>query len=198
MENTNNINYWNKIKKKKQNKPLIFIHTPKCGGTFVKTILKNLNIANKGHIRADPKNDGITFTVIRNPIERFESLMNYRLGEPEPRRDWPESLYYVWKDKSISLNEIVGGMTDNEILNFVPYRSLCYWSKNIDIFITIDKLEEFLSFFGYKINIKDFPKQNISKKIRGKFNEATKKRISNLYSQDMVLFTRLILDSVGV
>ena len=194
MENTNNINYWNKINKKKHNKPLIFIHTPKCGGAFVNTILKNLNIANKGHIRADPKNDGITFTVIRNPIERFESLMNYRLGEPKPRIDWPKSLYYVWKDKSISLNEIVGGMTDNEILNFRPYKSLCYWSENIDIFITIDKLEEFLSFFGYKINIKDFPNQNISKKIRGKFNEATKKRISNLYSHDMVLFTRVILD----
>jgi len=160
----------------------------------VKSILKKTNIVNKGHIQADPQNDGITFTVIRNPIERFESLMNYRLGELKPRRDWPKSLYYVWKDKSISLNEIVGAMTDDEILNFKPYKNLCYWSKNIDIFITIDKLEELLSFFGYKINIKEFSKQNVSLKIRGKFNEATKKRISNLYSHDMVLFTRVILD----
>ena len=159
MENTNNVNYWNKINIKKNNKPLIFIHTPKCGGTFVNSILRKLNIARKGHKRADSQDDGITFTVIRHPIERFESLINYRLSEPKPRKDWPKSLYYVWKDKSISLNEIVGAMTDNEILNFEPYKSLCYWSKNIDIFITIDKLEEFLSFFGYKINIKDFQKE---------------------------------------
>ena len=63
-------------------------------------------------------------------------------------------------------------MTDNQILNFKPYQSLCYWLK-ILIFITIDKLEEFLSFFGYKINIKEFQKKNVSKKL-GKFNEATK------------------------
>ena len=146
-----------------------------------------------GHLQANPKNDGITFTVIRNPIERFESLMNYRLGAYHPRNDFPKSLHYVYKDKSISINEIVGKMTDGDILGFTPYKNLCYWSKNIDIFITIDKLEEFLSFFGYKINIKEFPPKNVSNKIRGKFNEATKKRISNLYSDDMVLFRRVIL-----
>ena len=120
--------------------------------------------------------------------------MNYRLGEPNPRGDWPKSLHHVYKDKSISLNDIVGKMTDSEILGFKPYKSLCFWSKNIDIFITIDKLEEFLSFFGYKINITEFQYKNVSNKIRGKFNEATKKRISNLYSDDMVLFRRVILD----
>ena len=196
MENTNNKNYWNKKKNTgiKKNQPLTFIHTPKCGGNFVKSILKTINIKHKGHNQADPENDGITFTVIRNPIERFESLMNYRLNESKPRGDFPKSLHYVYKDKSLSLNEIVGKMTDREILGFKPYRSLCYWSKNIDIFITIDKLEEFLSFFGYKINITEFPHKNVSKKIRGKFNEATKKRISNLYSDDMILFRRVILD----
>lgn len=191
MENTNNITYWNKIKMKK-NKQLTFIHTPKCGGSFVGSILNKLNIINKGHNQADSNNKGINFTVIRNPIERFESLMNYRLDELIPRYDWPKSLHYVWKDKSIDLNEIVGKMTDTEILGFKPYRSLCYWSKNIDIFITIDKLEEFLIFFGYEINIKKFQKKNASNKIRGKFNEHTKDRISTLYSQDMDLFMKVI------
>lgn len=194
MENTNNITYWKKITEIKKTRIVTFIHTPKCGGTFVGSILKTTNIKNKCHNQADPKNDGITFTVIRNPIERFESLMNYRLDESNPRVDWPKSLRYVYNDKSISLNEIVGKMTDSEILGFKPYRSLCFWSKNIDIFITIDKLEELLSFFGYKINIKEFQHKNISNKIRGKFNEVTKKRISNLYSDDMILYRRVILD----
>ena len=47
--------------------------------------VKTINIKSKGHTRADPENDGITFTVIRNPIERFESLINYRLNESKPR-----------------------------------------------------------------------------------------------------------------
>lgn len=194
MENTNNKNYWNKIKLKKPNQRITFIHTPKCGGLFTRSILKRLPIRYKCHIIADPIKDGITFTIIRNPIERFESLMNYRLGEYNPRNDWPISLHYVYKDKSINLNEIVEKMSDNDIINFKPYRSLNYWSKNIDIFITIDKLEEFLSFFGYNINIKDFRRRNVSKKNRGKFNEATKDRIANIYSQDMVFFKRVILD----
>ena len=192
MENTNNITYWNKIKNLKKNKHLTFIHTPKCGGTFVRNILKKLNISIKGHKRAHPKNDGITFTVIRNPIERFESLINYRLGEKKPRKDWPKSINYVWNDNSVNLNKIVGKMTDKQILGFKPYRTLCYWSKNIDIFITIDKLEEFLSFFGYKIDIINFEKRNVSNKIRGTFNKVTKNRISKLYRQDMALFNSVI------
>ena len=190
MENTNNINYWNKIKK---NKPLTFIHTPKCGGSFANSILQKLNIRCKGHNLAQ-KGDGITFTIIRNPVERFESLINYRLDESKPRNDWPKSLCYVWNDKSINLNQIVKKMSNKEIMNFSPYKTLCYWAKNIDIFITIDKLEEFLSVFGYEINLKEFEKKNISNKNRGKFNEATKNRISNLYSDDMILFKRVIID----
>mgnify|MGYP001205728838 CR=1 FL=1 len=191
--NTNNITYWGKIKKLKKNKHLTFIHTPKCGGKFVGSILKELNIKNKGHKRADPKKDGITFTVIRNPIERLESFLNYRLGEKKPRKDWPKSLNYVWNDKSVSLNNVLGKMSDKEIIGFKPYNSLCHWSENIDIFITIDKLEKFLLFFGYKVNIKEFEKRNVSKKVRGSLNKQSKDRISKLYSRDMVLFKTKIL-----
>ena len=190
--NTNNINYWRKIKNLKKNQKLTYIHTPKCGGSFVREVLKPLKIRNKGHVQALP-HDGITFTVIRNPIQRFESLMNFRLGAPRPRRDWPKSLHYVWKNKSINLNKIVNKMSDREILNFSPFRTLRYWSKNINIFITIDKLEKFLTFFGYKIDVQKFKKQNVSKKIRGSFNEVTKKRISKLYSYDMFLYKKVIL-----
>lgn len=172
MQNTNNKHYWEKIKNLNKG-DLTFIHTPKCGGTFVSRILKSLNIKNIGHKQAT-QDDGTTFTVIRNPIERFESLMNYRLGEDKPRNDWPKSLCYVWKDKSMNLNEIVGKMSDHNILNFYPYRTLQYWSKNIDIFITIDKLEEFLTFFGYRVDLSESTKVNVSKKSRGKFNKKTR------------------------
>lgn len=84
-------------------------------------------------------------------------------------------------------------MSDKEIIGFKPYNSLCHWSENIDIFITIDKLEKFLLFFGYKVTIKEFEKRNVSKKVRGSLNKHSKDRISKLYSRDMVLFKRKIL-----
>ena len=99
-------------------KELVFIHTPKCAGSYVSTILSHLKIKNNAHKQATPNDKYIYFTVIRDPVERFESLLNYRLGEKKPRRDWPKKLSYVYKDKNINLNEIVSKMTDNEILGF--------------------------------------------------------------------------------
>lgn len=137
---------WNDIKEKALNKTLIFIHTPKCAGTYVSAILQYFKIINKGHNNAI-KNEGINFTVIRDPVDRFESLLNYRLCEKHPRNDWPKHLHNVYNNKDITLNEIVNNMSDGEILNFKPYRTLVFWSKNVDIFITIDKLFELLGIF---------------------------------------------------
>ena len=191
----NNPLFWkfvidNKINNKEKH-DLIFIHTPKCGGTYAQQILKDLKVTIKGHKQAI-KNEGINFTIIRDPVERFESLLNYRLGETKARRDWPEHLQYVYNDKSISLNKIVSKMTDDEILNFKPYNSLVFWSKNIDIFITIEQLHEFLHFFGYKYDKNSYNKKNVSNKIRGKLNKKTCLRISKLYNDDVVLFKRVI------
>ena len=198
---TNIIEYWIYIKKLKPNDNLTFIHTPKCGGSYIGNILKHLNIRNKvkfdnngvvsHHLQAS-KNDGITFTVIRDPVKRFESLINYRLGEIQPRPDWPKQLKNVYRDKSIDLNTIVSKMTDENITNFRPYSTLIFWSKNVDIFITIDQLYEFLSFFGYSYNIKDFEKKNVSKKTRGTFNDFTKSRLRLLYIDDIVFFNKVI------
>jgi len=37
----------------------------------------------------------LLFTGVINPIERFESLLNYRLGEEIPRNNCPSHLKYV-------------------------------------------------------------------------------------------------------
>ena len=186
MENTNNVRYWRKVKEAKKGQPLTFIHIPKCAGTSVAARLHGLRgIGSKGHHRAQ-KGDGITFAVLRDPVARFESLLNYRLGEP-PRGDWPQRLRYVWDDKSVDLNELVGQMRDHEILGFRPYKTQRYWSSNVDILITIDKLDAFLSTFGYRMGPAP-ARKNESEKTRGRFNSATKRRISRLYSDDVDLF----------
>ena len=200
MKNTNNVRYWRKVKEAKKGQPLTFIHIPKCAGSFVHARLHGVvpqwqplrshvhglrGIGSKGHHQAQ-KGEGITFAVLRDPVARFESLLNYRLERP-PRGDWPQRLRYVWDDKSVDLNELVGQMRDHEILGFRPYRTQRYWSSNVDILITIDRLDAFLSAFGYRVGPAP-ARKNESEKTRGRFDNATKRRIARLYSDDIDLF----------
>jgi hypothetical protein len=178
-----------------KNKELVFIHTPKCGGSYVSTILSHLKIKNNGHEQAMPNNKYIYFTVIRNPVERFESLLNYRLGEKNPRNDWPKHLQYVYRDTNIKLDEIISKMTDEEILNFSPYNTINYWIKNVDIIITLDNLPKMLEYFGYKYNIDLFEKINVSKKIRGKINQSNNDRITNIFNNDFEIYN-IVCNSV--
>ena len=186
---SNNI-YWKKILDEKPNGKLIFIHTPKCGGTYVNSILTGLNIINRGHHQAVVTNN-INFTVFRHPVSRFQSLLNYRLSHAKPLSDWPTRLHYVYKNEKISLNEIVSKMTNAEILGFIPYKTLTYWSQNIDIFITIDQLDELLLFFGHVKNDNIREPLNISSKKRGDFNTPIKQRIERVFKDDIELFNKV-------
>jgi hypothetical protein len=113
--------------------------------------------------------------------------MNYRLNERQPRNDWPKHLAGVYKHNA-PLNKIVGKFNNKEITSFSPYNSLVYWSKNVNIFIEIEELHDFLSFFGHEYDVEEFEKQNVSKKTRGVFNSATRERIKKIYSKDMAFF----------
>jgi len=176
------------IKRNKPNKPIIFVHTPKCGGTYLADILKDLNIQNKNHNQANDS-DGIYFTLIRDPADRFESLLNYRLDEISPRIDWPLSLYSVYHDNS-SLNDIIEKMTDLEIVSFSPYKSLTYWSQNIDIFITIYEIKDLLEIFGYTYDETKYEPKKVSNKLRGKLNQSNRERIYKIYEKDVILFNK--------
>ena len=171
-------------------KELVFVHTPKCAGTYICSILSHLKIKNKGHTQAISNNNQIFFTVIRNPVERFESLLNFRLGEEKPRIDWPTHLSYVYDDITITLDEIVSKMTDKEILGFSPYKTLNHWIKNVDIIITLDKLPNMLNHFGYTYDVNLFEPQKVSKKIRGKIIK-NKDRIRKLFHDDVKIYNKV-------
>lgn len=188
--------HWNFISKKKNTKELIFIHTPKCAGSYVKKIIYDLQIPlnGPGHRRAKKINPKIAFTVFRDPIKRFESFLNYRLSRsPSDRwgRTWPSHLTYVYNDTTISLNEIVAQLTDKQILGFVPFKTLVFWYKNIDIVITIDQLYSFLLFFGYTYDKDIYSKENESIKIRGTFSDETIQRLKRTYKKDIILYNTL-------
>ena len=178
--------------KKKNNKELVFIHTPKCGGSYVSNILSHLKIKNNGHTQATLNNKYIYFTVIRNPVERFESLLNYRLDEKNPRNDWPKHLSYVYYDKNVNLDEIVSKMTDKDILGFSPYKTIDYWTKNVNIIVTLNNLPKMLKYFGYEYDDNSFKSVNVSNKIRGKINQQNKDRIKELFNNDDKIYNMVI------
>jgi hypothetical protein len=181
----------NNRKKSNISKNLIFIHTPKCGGSYVSSVLTSLKIQNIGHNQATGNENGITFTVIRNPVDRFESLLNYRLSEPTPRNDWPMRLRHVYNNKNITLNEIVSNMNSTEILGFYPFKTLTYWTKNIDIIITIEQLPEMLKYFGYTYDTNSFKPANVSNKLRGTLNKDNVEKLRKIYYNDLVLYNKI-------
>lgn len=171
---------------------LTFIHTPKCGGTYTGKILEYLKIPNKGHTKYNSP-ESITFTIIRDPVDRFKSLLNFRSNLPPHSMPGkmehsitPSVLY-----ESLTLDEIVSKMTDDEILGFTSYNTLVYWTENVDIVITIDELPELLGRFGY--TYPNFEKENVSLKNKGTFNEETRNRVKILFAEDVILFNKIKL-----
>jgi hypothetical protein len=173
-----------RINRRKKN--LIFIHVPKCAGSYASQYIDYLKIINKGHIQANIF-DKFSFAIIRNPIDRYESLLNYRLSQENPRKDWPKRLDYLHFDKTKTLNDVLSCMSDKEIMSFTPYKTLKFWIKNVHLLITIDEFIPTLKLFGYNLD-KDFSPANVSEKNRVKLNDENRSRLEKLYNEDMKIY----------
>ncbi len=184
-----------KIKQEKGTDKLVFTHIPKCGGSYAGQLLLHFNIQNNKHKRAIDIEPKTTFTIIRDPVERFESLLNYRLGKNNPRKDFPKRLRYVHHNNTITLDAIVQEMNQQEMLKFVPYRDLVYWTKNIDILISIDELPALLKYFGFIIT-KQYKNQNVSIKNRGTLSPKSKNKVHNVFKKDIAIWKYCISSSL--
>jgi hypothetical protein len=178
----------NLIKKKLNRKKNIlkFIHIPKCAGSYASQYLEDLRIINKGHHQAT-QFEKLTFAIIRHPVQRLESLLNYRLNTPHPRPDWPIRLNEFHYNKTKTLDDVINNMTDDELKSFNPYRTLKYWTKNIKLLITIDEFLPILEYLGYKIKNK-YGEKNVSNKNRGTISEENIKRIERIYDDDIKIY----------
>jgi hypothetical protein len=58
----------------------------------------------------------------------------------------------------------------------------------VSIFLVVDELHEFLSMFGYSYDPSNYERKNVSRKVRGSFNEKNRKRIAKLYKKDWILY----------
>jgi hypothetical protein len=189
---------FSELVKNKDKKELGFIHTPKCAGSYVSSILSHLKIKNFGHQQAIPNENYIYFTVIRDPVDRFESWLNFCLSNFRFTPDWPLNLLYVYNDTNITLDEIILKMTDEDILKFRPHRTLNYWTKNVEIIITIDNLSKMLECFGYTYDINSFKPINVSDKLRGRINEENRNRIKKIFNDDVELYNKVIDSKIDI
>lgn len=201
------IDKWHFIKESKPNHPLMFVHIPKCGGTYCKTLFRELDILSVDKFESNLGVQGaygggphqlakktysdnfIIFSVIRHPVDRFESLLNFRLGGGGPQASNTISKYIKKIRENGTINDFIEMHTDKELLSYTPYNTLKYYSQNVDIFIKIDELKNFLSFFGYK-NIPKTDRKNASKRNYGYLSEKNKARIARLFKDDIVFYNK--------
>lgn len=182
---------WAAIKNIKNNKPLFFVHVPKCGGTYVNSIISKVDVKSFKKIdefthktaTKEVNDNHIVFAVIRDPISRYESLINYRISTNRIA-----NLFNSTIDDHDDINSYVNNQPDEILSSFSPYYTLTYYSRNVDIFITIDELSDFLAFFGYDISKINYPKLNTSSRKYGRFNKKTIDRVSKIFKDDIKFY----------
>ena len=170
----------------KNGKKLKFIHIPKCAGSYASQYIEHFGIINNGH-KVAKEYDEITIGIIRNPIQRFESFLNFRLSKEIPGRDWPKRLHYLHYDKTKTLNEIIEKLTITEILSFDPFKTYLYWTQNIKLLVTINEFLPALYLLGYSTD-KKFPKMNVSDKNRGTLSEQSINKLKKILKVDMKIY----------
>jgi len=89
----------------------------------------------------------------------------------------------------MSLDDIVRDLTLEKVqrLRTIPFRTLAYYTEDVDLVLTIDEFLPALALLGYDTNTVH-PIRNVSQKRRGVLNEESKAKIREWYKDDIELF----------
>ena len=164
---------------------LVFVHTPKCAGQYCIQYFKGTSIINNSHTKYERSENTVAFTVIRDPVKRFESYLNYIL-----QRNVNDPTIHIYANRlNLSLDDIVRNLTLEKVqcLRTIPFRTLAYYTENVDLVLTIDEFLPALTLLGYDTSTV-YPKYNVSYKLRGTLNEESKAKIREWYKDDIELF----------
>lgn len=189
------------VKKEIQNKPLTFIHIPKCAGTFVRNFLPKINktknkslrmLYKSNHDKATYK-DVPAIAIIRDPLERFESMLRFRFDRLDKYPDLQKIVHHLKsQQKKVSLNNIIEQMSDTEVLNIQPFRTLSFYKDNIIFMTTIDKFIPVLNYLGFnskEVNM-DLKINSTNVKDYDRLSQQNQNRIKKLYHDDFELYRK--------
>jgi len=191
-----------------------FIHIPKNGGTSIKEFCSNKldsKIVYNGHkTNVYKKNLSNQLVIIRNPIDRFISAVNYSLekwlNEPhvkyliENKIDTPEKWVQIWmnpKDKQYpylmdmikNKNHKIG----NKLIEYKwTYSSQSLWINNPKFVIIMDNFNVELQYFmeKYKIKFSGIKKKNSTHNKNNELSIESIKFLIDFYKEDYILYEK--------
>lgn len=170
-------------------KALIFIHIPKTGGLAITKSLYRLEIGHHSTYYFEQRYGKIIthnmcnfFCVVRNPLDRFESAINYL-----PRSEYKTDQEFFTKHKHYFDNENWDdAIKDSEFISyihFIPQKQFIKRHQNIKIW-HISELDELYTY--YKI-IPDKKCRNQRKINKYKLTEKQRKIVRSYYESDFAL-----------
>ena len=175
-------------------KKITFIHIPKCGGTFVRQFISDKPFLYKQNHERAKRKDRPCFAIIRHPIDRFESMLRYRLKNINlPQNENLKRILTLLNimDKD-NLDNIIQELSDEELLNFHPFQTLDYYKNEVNLMISFEYFVPMLNYLNICTkNIDTALKINESSsdfKIKYRFNEESKQRIKKLFQKDIELY----------
>lgn len=179
----------------------LFIHIPKCAGVSINNLLYN-NLGG-GHRSIlfymaifNPKefNKLYKFTVLREPIDRFESAYYFlKSGGFKNELDLRNKELFI--DKSVDINDFILNYFDKNLSNkLIHFKSqskfICVFNKVIvDKIYLFDKIENLCQDLNINLNVLD--SKNLNKtyyRHKIKLNELSINKLKFIYKKDFDLY----------
>ncbi|EGB04953.1 hypothetical protein SO694_00116026 [Aureococcus anophagefferens] len=174
--------------------PWYFVHVPKTGGKYVRDLLRRCApLVNYGHHSA--ARGAEHFLTLREPADRFESMLTMRLAERKPRLDWPGDRVDFDDAKRAPLDATLAAFADEDLLNFAPFRTFGFYaSDKSTILCRPGDAFAFLDAFGVVDRDPACaaapPAPAKAARAQGRFSEASRDRIRRVFADDTSLWRR--------
>ena len=186
-----------------------FIHIPKNGGTSIKDIC-NKQIIYNGH-ETDVYNENLInqLVIIRNPIDRFISSVNYAIQEWSHETqinyliskniDTPEKWVNIWSNPAhkehnnlmsemINQSHFIGDKFNKYKWTYSP-QSL--WVNNPKFVIIMDNFNDEIKYLMKKYNIEaNISQKNSTVHKDHKLSEESVNFLKKIYKEDFILYEK--------
>lgn len=165
-----------------EEKKLAFVHIPKTGGV---SVCVALNMKSDGHWKASQyPTDYYKFTIVRDPVERFESAIAYMKNIRELYHKTIPECYE--KYNSIPVNDIANVfMKDEELMALPLFKPQSYFidNENVEIFKNVQDAFDFVcEKFNFKAQLESLNASPAKEKL------TNYSPIKKYYSNDYVRF----------